>query len=347
MKTLKSHIDLLVQAVLWGLMLLIHFLSALSSGATWKDSLWVVIYSVPYFLIYVIIFYANYLWFIPRFLFRKRYWQMVVANVALGILLNAQFIVYTSWHESLSQVPIGMRAIMGLAIGIITILFILAAIGLRVQKRNAQLELEATVAERERLKNQLNPHFLFNTLNNISSLAAFDPDATQTAIARLSDMLRYVLYEGSKPLTPITDELRFMEDYVELMRLRYADMLHIHLDFNEVEGEVPPLLYISLLENAFKHGASSRHPCHIAASFTAEGEWLCFAVANSLPNNDVPSSKESGGVGIENLRRRLSLLYPPADYVLDIREKASRSFGEGMPEQPAYTATLQIKRKKK
>ena len=90
MKTLKSHIDLLVQAVLWGLMLLIPFLSALSSGATWKDSLWVVMYSVPYFLIYVIIFYVNYLWFIPRFLFRKRYWQMVafpVVPVRSGLIL--------------------------------------------------------------------------------------------------------------------------------------------------------------------------------------------------------------------------------------------------------------------
>ena len=245
-------------------------------------------------------------------------------------------------------IPAGVRVASDLLGTLVIVLFILAAIALRVQKRNQQLEMEAAVAERERLKSQLNPHFLFNTLNNISSLAAFDPDATQASISRLSDMLRYVLYEGSKPVTPIRDEMAFMEDYVELMRLRYADTLKVSLALEPVEGELPPLLYISLLENAFKHGASSRHACYIRASFgEKEGGWFCFTVANSLlPTEERNASKQAGGVGIENLRRRLCLLYKEADYSLEVGERTGLPFGEEVLDIPAYEASLRIKTKR-
>lgn len=349
MKAWTRHLDVAVQVLLWAMALLSPFLGAWFSEQSLGTAFMVMGYTLPYVLYLMLVFYANYFFFIPRFLFRKQYWGFVLGNVGLVWLLRRLLSLYM-FHllGETPPIPAGVRVASDLLGTLVIVLFILAAIALRVQKRNQQLEMEAAVAERERLKSQLNPHFLFNTLNNISSLAAFDPDATQASISRLSDMLRYVLYEGSKPATPIRDEMAFMEDYVELMRLRYADTLKVSLALEPVEGELPPLLYISLLENAFKHGASSRHACYIRASFgEEEGGWLCFTVANSLlPPEEHDTSKQTGGVGIENLRRRLRLLYREADYNLEVGERVGLPFGEEMLDIPAYEASLRIKTKR-
>lgn len=349
MKAWTRHLDVAVQVLLWAMALLSPFLGVLFSEQSLGTAFVVTGYALPYVLYLMLVFYANYFFFIPRFLFRKQYWAFVLGNVGLVWLLKILRDAVMQWQlGETPPIPAGMRVASDLLGTLVIVLFILAAIALRVQKRNQQLEMEAAVAERERLKSQLNPHFLFNTLNNISSLAAFDPDATQASISRLSDMLRYVLYEGSKPATPIRDEMAFMEDYVELMRLRYADTLKVSLALEPVEGELPPLLYISLLENAFKHGASSRHACYIRASFgEEEGGWLCFTVANSLlPPEERQASGRAGGVGIENLRRRLRLLYKEADYSLVVGERAGLPFEEEMLDIPAYEASLRIKTKR-
>ena len=349
MKKWFSHMDVAVQVLLWAMALLSPFLGVLASGEPMSVAFMVTSYALPYVLFLMLVFYGNYFFLIPGFLFRRRSLAFVLGNVALVGLLRLLLDVFMHWQLGGGPpIPSGVRVASNLLSTLVIVLFILSAIALRVQKRNRQLEVEAAVAERERLKSQLNPHFLFNTLNNISSLAAFDPDATQASISRLSDMLRYVLYEGNKPLTPLSEETAFMEDYVELMRLRYADTLKVSLALEPVEGELPPLLYISLLENAFKHGASSRHACYIRASFgEEEGGWLCFTVANSLlPPEERQASGRAGGVGIENLRRRLRLLYKEADYSLEVGERANLPFGQEVLDIPAYEASLRIKTKR-
>lgn len=349
MKAWTRHLDVAVQVLLWAMALLSPFLGVLFSEQSVGTAFMVTGYALPYVLYLMLVFYANYFFFIPRFLFRKQRWMFILGNTVLVWLLRILLDAVMQWQLGGNPtIPAGVRVASDLFGTLVIVLFILAAIALRVQKRNQQLEMEAAVAERERLKSQLNPHFLFNTLNNISSLAAFDPDATQASISRLSDMLRYVLYEGSKPATPIRDEMAFMEDYVELMRLRYADTLKVSLALEPVEGELPPLLYISLLENAFKHGASSRHACYIRASFGRDGDgWLCFTVVNSLlPAEERNASKQAGGVGIENLRRRLRLLYREADYSLEVGERANLPFGQEVLDIPAYEASLRIKTKR-
>ena len=118
-----------------------------------------------------------------------------------------------------------------------------------------------TEAELAWLKNQINPHFLFNTLNNISSLTQIDPDAAQDAIAQLSDLLRYAMYETNKKTVPISGEVAFMRNYIALMKLRCNEKTEVKTTFEvEQDVEIAPLLFISLIENAFKHGvSSSRH----------------------------------------------------------------------------------------
>ena len=175
------------------------------------------------------------------------------------------------------------------------------------QQERKQKEVEAELAW---LKNQINPHFLFNTLNNISSLAQIDGDETQEAIMQLSDLLRYAMYETNKPKVPISGDVEFMRNYIELMKLRCNEMTQVKSQFSILNPqlEIAPLLFISLIENAFKHGMNSFAEANINISLTEDGEHICFVCDNT--NNPKPTKDRSGsGIGLENTRRRLDLLY--------------------------------------
>lgn len=170
---------------------------------------------------------------------------------------------------------------------------------------------ENAEAELAWLKNQLNPHFLFNTLNNISSLVQIDQDTAQERIGQLSDLLRYTLYESNHELVPVEGEIEFMSNYIELMRLRCNELATVEVDLRipPKPMRIVPLLFISLIENAFKHGVNSRKSSFVRIRFKAEGDDLVFTCENSdHPKPDV--NRSGSGIGLENLRRRLDLAYP-------------------------------------
>ena len=167
-----------------------------------------------------------------------------------------------------------------------------------------------TEAELAWLKNQINPHFLFNTLNNISSLTQIDPDAAQDAIAQLSDLLRYAMYETNKKMVPIQGEVEFMRNYISLMKLRCNDKTKVNYQLSIVnyQLEIAPLLFISLIENAFKHGISSSRPSSINIRLVEEADQLVFTCDNTnYPKDD--ADRSGSGIGLENTRRRLDLMY--------------------------------------
>ena len=175
------------------------------------------------------------------------------------------------------------------------------------QQERKQKEVEAELAW---LKNQINPHFLFNTLNNISSLAQIDGEETQEAIMKLSDLLRYAMYETDKPKVRLDGEVEFMRNYIDLMKLRCNEMTTVNCQLSIInyQLEVAPLLFISLVENAFKHGMNSNAPATIDIRLEQQDETLIFTCDNT--NNPKPTKDRSGsGIGLENTRRRLDLLY--------------------------------------
>ena len=166
-----------------------------------------------------------------------------------------------------------------------------------------------TEAELAWLKNQINPHFLFNTLNNISSLTQIDPDAAQDAIAQLSDLLRYAMYETNKKTVPISGEVEFMRNYISLMKLRCNEKTEVKTTFNiEQDVEIAPLLFISLIENAFKHGVSSSRSSIIDIHLEQKNHSVIFTCDNTnYPKDD--ADRSGSGIGLENTRRRLELMY--------------------------------------
>ncbi len=182
-----------------------------------------------------------------------------------------------------------------------------------IDQRNLEQQMEY-------LKYQVNPHFFMNTLNNIHALVDIDPERAKTTIVELSKMMRHILYEGSKKLIPLTREMEFLNLYVQLMRLRYTRKVHINVDVPPQlpELKLPPLMLIIFVENAFKHGISYREESFIDIKLRVENKRLLFSCCNSKPTQ-VQRTNEKGGMGLQNVRQRLELLYDD-DYTLDISD---------------------------
>lgn len=256
-----------------------------------------------------IVYLLNFYLLVPYLWFQRRFWQFLLLNVALVTVCNSH-ILFNDTSTMPEIFRAGFSSFAGIAM-LINWMAIGIALSIRYVMRQQERKQKEVEAELAWLKNQINPHFLFNTLNNISSLAQIDGDETQEAIMQLSDLLRYAMYETNKPEVPISGEVEFMKNYIELMKLRCNEMTTVTSQFSVFSSqlEVAPLLFISLIENAFKHGMNSNAPATIDISLTQEGDNLVFNCDNT--NNPKPTKDRSGsGIGLDNTRRRLDLLYP-------------------------------------
>lgn len=191
------------------------------------------------------------------------------------------------------------------------------------------IQSEKSAAELALLKSQINPHFFFNTLNNLHALTVNQAKEAPDVIVKLSDMMRYTIYEGKKEMVLVSDEVSYLQNYIELHEIRQHQKVNITFA-DEIEDGVmvSPLLFIVLLENAFKHGAE----CLLADAFidiqlTATAEHILFQIRNNFDPEELPTEP---GIGLDNLRRRLELVYPE-QHQLEIDTKDN-----------VYTATLTI-----
>lgn len=165
-------------------------------------------------------------------------------------------------------------------------------------------------AELRNLRSQINPHFLLNTLNNIYALTAIDTTRAQNAIQQLSKMMRHMLYDNQESEVVLQNEIQFLDNYVNLMRIRLSQNVDVTFekDVEDPYAKVAPLLFISLIENAFKHGVSPTEPSFIHIKMNQKGRDLCFAIENS--NHPKTSQDRSGhGIGLQQVQRRLDLSY--------------------------------------
>jgi len=201
---------------------------------------------------------------------------------------------------------------------------------IKLQRAEQQLRIEKQAAELNYLRAQTNPHFLFNTLNNIYSLARDKSDLAPESILRLSKILRFMLYETSGAYIAIEDELKIIKDYIALEKLRYDESLRVNFNYDveDMKQALPPLLLIPLVENAFKHGVSETrgHP-YVDIHLSVRNRKLAFIIKNSSDHPGESGVKEN--IGLSNLRRQLELLY--TDYNLTVLQ------GESV-----FTATLKI-----
>lgn len=181
---------------------------------------------------------------------------------------------------------------------------------LKLKQASQQLQIEKQAAELNYLKSQTNPHFLFNTLNNIYSLARDKSDLAPESILRLSKMLRFMLYETGGDYIAIEQELKIINDYIDLEKLRYDESLRINFnyDIEDMKQALPPLLLIPLVENAFKHGVSeTRNDPYVDIHLSVKQRQLHLVIKNSAETSVDGSVKEN--IGLSNLRRQLQLLF--------------------------------------
>lgn len=174
---------------------------------------------------------------------------------------------------------------------------------------SVRLKNEQTQAELVHLRSQLNPHFFFNTLNNLYALSIKNSKLAPEVILKLSEMMRYTIYEGEKKYVTIKDEITYLENYIELHKIRYKKSVLITFNHTIDQGlTITPLLFINLLENAFKHGVDTlREDAFVKINLTNDANTIYFSIEN---NFDEKKKNHSKGIGQENLKRRLSLLYP-------------------------------------
>jgi sensor histidine kinase YesM len=313
----------IAQVAVWTVVLfalpLATFLSTQDVTAT-RTSFYVVwgLFQAP-----LVVYFINFYLLGPYLFFKRRHWWFVLINLVMILGLNYQFFLVYLNRDSIPNMPaMDTNMWVGFFGGFLMFLVLncmIAAIAIGIrhfihtrQIRQQLIEEKAknTEAELAWLKNQINPHFLFNTLNNISSLVQIDADKAQDAIAQLSDLLRYAMYETNKNTVPLQGEIEFMRNYVELMKLRCSEktMVNCQLSIANSPLTIAPLLFISLIENAFKHGISSNRDSRIDITLTADGQQLIFDCENTnFPKND--TDRSGSGIGLENTRRRLDLIY--------------------------------------
>ncbi len=283
----------------------------------------------------IILYYINYLYLIPRYLFTQKFlaYLLVIlgALVISCILVNLYFYFYVSvvqnWHHRPEPlfgrgmwVPL-FPLLTGIAIGIS---IRMAKEWARTEKERRELQGEKLLSELAFLKSQVNPHFLFNTLNNICSLARKKSDDTEPAIIKLSQIMRYMITDSTLEKVGLEEEVDYLNNFIELQKIRLADRVEISF---VIEGglssiQIEPLLLIPFVENAFKHGISYNGKSRISIDLrTMPGE-LSFTVENSKPPSRDTLKLEEPGIGLKNVSRRLELLYP-GRHQLEIRDSES------------------------
>ncbi|GAB5551404.1 MAG: hypothetical protein Sapg2KO_09950 [Saprospiraceae bacterium] len=184
------------------------------------------------------------------------------------------------------------------------------------------LQADKGKAELALLKSQINPHFFFNTLNNLYGLVVEQSEQAPEVVLKLSDMMRYTIYEGKEDLVSLREEVRYLENYIELHKMRYQKKVDIQFIHEvQVDLKVAPLLFIVLLENAFKHGVEKmREQAFIHLRMQVQNKQVFFTIENSFEESE---SNHKPGIGLENLKKRLDYLYPNR-HELVIEEKGSR-----------------------
>ena len=287
-----------------------------------------------------IIFYADYFLLVPRLLFNGRTAMWFYVNICLVLLLAGAMRLW-QWYfflgDSLPLPPpvSGMEPFDSVRPGIeisfffrdMTMLSLVAGLSAAIQygkrwmqtenlrKESERLRIEAErgrmEAELMNMRNQLNPHFLLNTLNCIYSLIGFNQEKARTAVSDLSRLLRYVLYEVKQDMVPLHKEVEFILDYIALMKMRFdanADV-RTYIDVKEdSHTEIAPLLFISLIENAFKHGLNPSGQSVVKISIVEDESSISCLTENSY--HPEKHSSSASGIGLEQLSRRLDLLYP-------------------------------------
>ena len=292
----------------------------------YTENLWAALSQLPAQLLFT---YTTLYWLIPTFLLSKErqygwFWLLLVVVLAGCAIPYWQgtyylFMAQTAPDKLIHESPWDMSRLIQSAFYLLCtssllIAFYMIRYSFRQRQLNQQLVIANQVVELKLLKDQINPHFLFNTLNNLYGLTSQNPRKAGDVVLRLSHLMQYMLYEGSLPTVPLQQEIAYLKNYIALEQIRYGPGLHLSF---QVSGPVervrlPPLLLLPFVENAFKHGLSQQlADAWLQIQLTVTPRELTFKVENSKPVSPVVEpTPTDAGIGLPNVTKRLDLLYP-------------------------------------
>jgi sensor histidine kinase YesM len=284
---------------------------------------WALIFTGTIFITQAPLVYVHLYWIVPKFLNRSK--------LLLYLLLTGIMVLFSSWcnFHLLQYLPVNTmpetmqnfilriswnyNLLENLIVVILTYALKYTLIAFLTQNELLQLQKEKLQLELRSLKAQVHPHFLFNTLNNLYSLTLKNSESAGEMVLKLSDIMRYVLYEANEDQVSLEKEISFIRNYIELQKIRYNERYKIEF---QAEGDlsnyqVAPLLFIDFVENAFKHGLDKRFTDgFVHVDFLLNKNYLHFTVINSVGQSDEANQKKNSGIGLQNVRRRLELIYP-------------------------------------
>ena len=303
-----------LQFLIWGLVFLFTMLTYLPEDGLWQG----LVYACMNTFFYALLIYGNISFLFPRLYEKGKVALYILSSVlllgsvgitraALSVSLYNRF--FAKQKEALNVQTLLYFCLAGLVVFMLSFVFRIAIAYFRVKRQAEQMLEQKSQAELNLLKSQVQPHFLFNTLNNIYYEAYREAPRTALLIGRLSDIMRYFVDESPKEKVALSTEVKFLENYIALeeIRIRHG----VHVTFHKLyDGELylPPMLLMPFVENLFKHGIDrGAEGNHISLSLIMEGESLRFSTENHLPAS--PPSATKTGSGLRNLEKRLNLLY--------------------------------------
>lgn len=306
-----------------------HLLLIVFIGTVLYNSTSVIENPIVIFIYFIVLFYVNMYILVPKLLFRNKnmeYCLSVIGILVVVAICGYFFNPFDKGHGL--NIPL---------FSFLTVLLLAASTSIKLFQKGMmdkqliyELKQSKTYAELEQLKNQINPHFLFNMLNNANVLTKKDPEKASQVLMKLSDLLRYQLYDSARDKVLLTSDIHFLEDFLNLEKVRRDSFDFLISKEGDLNGvQIPPLLFISFVENAVKHNNDPAKASYINLFFDVRNNELFFKCINSKPI--LKPDSNSGGLGLANIRRRLELLFP-ASHSLNIEDGTE-----------TYSATLTIK----
>lgn len=311
----------------WAVVFVMPALIFISEGnQRFEEALYRSLASLPFLMF---LFYSYYYWLIDKLWFKKQYIFFILVTVTLILCVSYskyELFSYFALHKSKHKMP-PFHAFVYFDF-LSNLLPVVFAMAIRYAQRNFSLEIaqkevqaQKLQADLTQLRYQLQPHFFFNALNNIYSLIAFDPQKAQQSVHSLSKLMRHFMQNSDQKQISLAEEVDFLQQYISLMQLRLTDKTTVQVDFPKQVPQltIAPLLFISLVENAFKHGVSATAATTLSFSLKVEGNTVIFRSENTkIPTQE---SLYSSGIGIDNLKKRLTLLYPERhQYTIEEKE---------------------------
>lgn len=302
--------------LVWGIVLSFPYLVG-DAGNDYKIGPLPGLYFTLSQIIHMIIFYLNVLFLYPK-LFNRQFWWMYFLFSILLLIFSFRmklFILDTFFAEDL-QAVVPHITFPSIVVFIVSTFYSIAIERMRAEKLRKENEASRMEMELKLLRSQISPHFLFNIITNLISLARKKSDKLENSLLMLSGLMRYMLYDSDKKIL-LQQEVDYLQSYIALQRLRFGSdldvLFNVNVSHEETYHKIEPMLLIPFVENAFKHGTGL-----IDINLTAKQAELIFAVKNEFDTSADMSKDESSGIGLNNVRSRLSLLYP-GTHKLDIK----------------------------